>query len=66
MDTDWIRFYREKRIKFQLDLAKSNYPNDKNLQDAGSQLLAESRFAHLFKDIEGHIKPSLLHGGRDG
>src|SRR5262249_29793225 len=56
-DSDWIRFFRERRLRYQLDLAVGNgYGGD--LQKQGAQLL--ERMHGLFA---GHRpQPSLLHG----
>lgn len=54
---DWIAFYREQRLKFQLNLARSN--------GAGQRLLAngERLLADLAAFFPGYApSPSLLHG----
>ena len=54
---DWIDFWRERRLGFQLELAARNGYGGR-LQDLGTQLL--ERFPVLFEDH--HPVPSLLHG----
>jgi len=54
---DWIAFWRERRLEFQLRLATRN-GHGGALQQQGEALLA--RFAGLFKDYSPI--PSLLHG----
>ncbi len=54
---DWIEFWRERRLRFQLALAaKNNAP--KSLLQKGERLAGG--FAVLLKDCA--IKPALLHG----
>lgn len=56
-DRDWVRFFREQRLRFQLDLAARNgYTGE--LQDRGTVLAG--RLERLF---DGYTpQPSLLHG----
>lgn len=54
---DWIAFWRERRLGFQLDLAARN-GHGGELRRRGEQLLA--RFAELFADYRP--VPALLHG----
>ena len=55
--SDWVEFFRERRLKFQLDLARRNGYGGA-LQKQGTQLL--DRMDFLFR---GHSpQPSLLHG----
>jgi fructosamine-3-kinase len=54
---DWIAFWREHRLGFQLELAAHNGYRGQ-LQTDGEQLLG--RFAELFEQY--HPAPSLLHG----
>ncbi|MGI9201017.1 MAG: fructosamine kinase family protein [Woeseiaceae bacterium] len=54
---DWVAFFREHRLKFQLDLAARNgYTGE--LQDLGKRLA--ERLADLFEGYDP--APSLLHG----
>jgi fructosamine-3-kinase len=54
---DWVAFWRERRLRVQLDLAARNGYRDR-LQDAGTRLL--DRLSELFGS---HAPtPSLLHG----
>jgi fructosamine-3-kinase len=55
-DKDWITFWREQRLGFQLGLAAANGHGGR-LQSLGEQLLA--RFPAL---IDHAPRPSLLHG----
>ncbi|CAL8462613.1 g2146 [Coccomyxa elongata] len=52
MDT-WVDFFRERRLRHQLNLA-----NDSRLSDMGDKLMAN--LDALFEGVE--VKPSLLHG----
>ena len=54
---DWIEFWRERRLGFQLELAARNGFGGR-LQALGAELL--ERFPALFEDY--HPVPSLLHG----
>jgi protein-ribulosamine 3-kinase len=55
--SDWIEFFREHRLRFQLDLAARNgYPGE--LQALGLELA--ERLAGLFEDYRP--EPSLCHG----
>eukprot|EP00249_Psilotum_nudum_P005783 c19210_g1_i1 orf=157-1104(+) len=54
---DWITFYSEYRIGYQLKLAQQQY-RDNDLYEKGQKLLQNLPF--LFKDLE--VKPCLLHG----
>ncbi|KIZ07941.1 hypothetical protein MNEG_0014 [Monoraphidium neglectum] len=52
---DWVEFYRERRLRHQLDL----------LGDARMKALAQPVLDNLgfwFTDIAGSIRPSILHG----
>ncbi|KAI8466455.1 MAG: Fructosamine kinase-domain-containing protein [Monoraphidium minutum] len=52
---DWVEFYRERRLRHQLDL----------LGDARMTALAQpvlDRLDFWFTDIQGTMKPSILHG----
>jgi len=54
---DWIRFYREQRLKHQLDLARRNGAS-RRLLEQGERLMAD-----LDAFFPGHRPvPSLLHG----
>jgi fructosamine-3-kinase len=54
---DWIEFLRERRLRYQLDLARRNGYNGR-LQEEGARLLEE-----LDRLFENHRpQPSLLHG----
>jgi len=55
-NADWIEFWREQRLGFQLKLAARNGYGG-NLQSQGEKLL--ERFPAL---IDHHPQPSLLHG----
>ena len=56
-EADWIRFYREQRLVFQLELAARNgYAGE--LQEQGATLAG--RLERLFEGYEP--QPSLLHG----
>jgi protein-ribulosamine 3-kinase len=55
--SDWVRFFRERRLAFQLELARAN-GHDGRLQQRGARLL--ERMAALF--TAHHPEPSLLHG----
>lgn len=55
--SDWISFWREQRLGFQLELAARNGYGGK-LQDMGKQLL--QRLPEFFGDYRP--QPSLLHG----
>jgi protein-ribulosamine 3-kinase len=52
---DWVTFWRERRLRYQLDLAADH---GRRLQVLGNDLL--ERMAGLFADY--HPAPSLLHG----
>jgi protein-ribulosamine 3-kinase len=54
---DWPEFFRERRLRFQLDLARAN-GHDGRLQQRGMQLLASVR--EFFTSHQ--VMPSLLHG----
>jgi len=52
---DWVEFYRERRLRHQLKL----------LGDARMTALAQpvlDNLEHWFTDVQGQIKPSILHG----
>lgn len=51
---DWIEFYRDKRIRYQLELAGDSYCSNLFEKDIAPRLHM------LFEDID--VKPSLLHG----
>ncbi|MBN4082452.1 fructosamine kinase family protein [Mariprofundus ferrooxydans] len=54
---DWVNFYREQRLGYQLKLA-NQHGFSTSLQNKGARLMAE---LHVF--FEGyHVRPSLLHG----
>lgn len=53
--SDWIEFFRERRLRHQILLS-----NDADLVDKGTQLCL--RLDELFEDVKDDIKPSLLHG----
>jgi len=55
--SDWIAFWREQRLGFQLDLAARN-GYDGKLQEMGHQLM--ERLPEFFGGY--HPQPSLLHG----
>ena len=57
LDNDWVCFYRECRLKYQLELAAANGYGGK-LQHKGERLLKE--FPRLFATYSP--RPSLLHG----
>lgn len=52
---DWVEFFRERRLRHQVLLT-----GDSNLIDKGNRLCA--RLDELFVDVEGTLRPSLLHG----
>lgn len=55
-DEDWVRFFGEQRLGYQLDLACKNYAGE--IRDRGDALL--EKLPHLF---DGYCpEPSLLHG----
>lgn len=54
---DWVRFWRERRLRFQFDLAQENGWGG-SLQKSGVQLL--DRLEGFFDDYRP--QPSLLHG----
>jgi fructosamine-3-kinase len=56
-ETDWVVFYREHRLRYQLRLAADNGYRG-NLQDQGERLL--DRLPAFF--VSYHPTPSLLHG----
>jgi fructosamine-3-kinase len=56
-DVDWVRFYRERRLKYQLEQAAANGYGGK-LQEKGERLL--EKFPQLFAAY--NPRPSLLHG----
>lgn len=56
-DDNWIRFFSERRLGFQLALAAANGHTGR-LQDEGSKLVA--RIERLFDNYDP--EPSLLHG----
>jgi protein-ribulosamine 3-kinase len=54
--SEWVAFWREHRLGFQLDLAARN-GHGRALQDSGERLMA------VLDDLIGHEpRPSLLHG----
>ena len=53
---DWVEFFRERRLRYQLDLAAAN--GGERLQESGAELL--ERMAGLFTDYRPTA--SLLHG----
>jgi len=56
-ETDWLTFWREHRLAFQLQLAARNGASARSV-DAGERLLAQ-----LSALLDGHEpQPSLLHG----
>jgi fructosamine-3-kinase len=55
-DADWVRFWRERRLGFQLDLAARNGYGGR-LQQRGARLLAD-----LGRLLDHAPAPSLLHG----
>jgi len=55
--SDWVTFYSEHRLGYQLRLAQQRYM-DNDIYDKGQRLL--QKLPQLFKDTE--IKPCLLHG----
>src|SRR5262249_47742475 len=54
---DWVSFYRDRRLRYQLDLAAANGFNGR-LQQRGAVLL--DRMGGFFSTY--HPAPSLLHG----
>lgn len=56
-DVDWVHFYRERRLKYQLERAAANGYGGK-LQEKGERLL--EKFPQLFAAYSP--RPSLLHG----
>ncbi|KAJ7542013.1 hypothetical protein O6H91_10G085400 [Diphasiastrum complanatum] len=54
---DWVDFYREYRLGYQLKLVQQQY-RDNDLYEKGQRLL--ERLPFLLKDLK--ITPSLLHG----
>lgn len=57
INNDWITFWRQQRLGYQLQLARKNGYTD-SLQSLGEQLL--SKFHHFFAEYTP--LPSLLHG----
>ena len=57
INSDWISFWRQHRLGYQLNLARKNGYTD-SLQSLGERLLSE--FEHFFTDTLP--LPSLLHG----
>ena len=57
-DKDWIKFYFNKRLLFQLLLCEKNGLADEDLRKRFGRL--ESRVSDILKD--SHEQPSLLHG----
>eukprot|EP00252_Welwitschia_mirabilis_P020871 TRINITY_DN520_c0_g1_i2.p1 TRINITY_DN520_c0_g1~~TRINITY_DN520_c0_g1_i2.p1 ORF type:complete len:264 (-),score=50.11 TRINITY_DN520_c0_g1_i2:391-1182(-) len=55
--SDWVSFYSEHRLGYQLKLAQRQY-GDNEIFEKGQRLL--QKLPLLFKEID--IKPSLLHG----
>jgi len=55
---NWVEFFINNRIKYQLDIAKLKYPTDISLQEIGEQLI--KIIPSFFEGIT--ITPSLLHG----
>lgn len=53
--SDWVEFFRERRLRHQVLLT-----NDSELIDKGNRLCL--KLDGLFEDIRDDIKPSLLHG----
>jgi len=56
-NSSWVEFFRENRLKFQLDLIQTEY-QDEEIFQLGEKLI--EKLPEFFKDCE--IKPSLLHG----
>ena len=56
-DRDWIRFWKERRLGFQLDLARKNGYSGR-IQEQGEQLIED--LGALFTAYQP--QPSLLHG----
>jgi len=56
-ESDWVRFFGEKRIRFQLELVKKRY-GDHEVLEKGERLL--ERLPRFFEGVE--LYPSLLHG----
>ena len=54
---DWVEFWRERRLNFQLTLAAGNGA-PKSLLEKGGRLVQD--FAALLKNVA--VKPALLHG----
>lgn len=52
---DWVDFYRERRLRHQLQLL-----GDKRLSQLGDKLM--DNLYVFFEDVRGSIKPSVLHG----
>lgn len=50
---DWVPFFRDYRLKFQIDLTK-----DKEIMDLGHQVL--EKLPSLFQGVD--LRPSLIHG----
>ncbi|GBG29073.1 Ketosamine-3-kinase [Hondaea fermentalgiana] len=58
---NWVEFWDEFRLGFQLEEAKRRYPEDVEMQELGAQL--RKRLPILFSDLViEDIKPSILHG----
>jgi len=54
---DWVEFYRDRRLRFQLDLAVRKF-GDRELREKGAKLL--DILPKFFEGVE--VTPSLIHG----
>jgi len=57
---DWIEFFRNHRLRFQVQKIKEAY-NDETIETLGLRL--EEKLPYLFSNCT--IKPALLHGGME-
>mmetsp|Transcript_15286 Transcript_15286/g.26758 ORF Transcript_15286/g.26758 Transcript_15286/m.26758 type:complete len:297 (-) Transcript_15286:1878-2768(-) len=58
---NWLEFYDEYRLGFQLEQAKQRYPNDTEFQELGVKL--RKTLSDIFVEIVVEdIQPSILHG----
>lgn len=58
---NWVEFWRDFRLGDQLQAIKANYPDDREIQEIGAQLM--KRLPELFSSmVIEDIAPSVLHG----
>ncbi|KAL3687598.1 hypothetical protein R1sor_013907 [Riccia sorocarpa] len=56
--SDWVAFFQEQRLRYQLQLAEKQY-RDYDIAEKGQRLV--DKLPSLFQGV-GEIKPCLLHG----